>query len=169
MAKFDTGMKVKTQYERGWDTVMTSAAMAGIDDRILKKVSMRMKNLLSKSANPHYYETEPEGQWATGEDAIDKERKTHLKRGEGGTLGSEGDDRIEERKFVDPMDPDFDPLVMKIRAEYRRTRYLADAQQRNQHETATGSGKGSRAASSQGDDHNDPSHGHDDDDDDGRE
>ncbi|KAG0371913.1 hypothetical protein BGX24_001004, partial [Mortierella sp. AD032] len=46
MAKVDKGMKLKAHYERGWDTVMTSAAMAGIDDRILKKVSMRMKDLL---------------------------------------------------------------------------------------------------------------------------
>ncbi|KAF9906554.1 hypothetical protein EC991_000496 [Linnemannia zychae] len=132
----------RRNYERGWDTVMTSAAMAGIDDRILKKVSMRMKKLLSKSLNPHYHEAGPEGQWATGEDAVARERKKY----------EEGDDKKEdEHKFVDPMDPEFDPLVVQIRAEYRRRRFLADAKRRKklreEHE-ASGSGLQSGAPDS---------------------
>ncbi|KAF8946325.1 hypothetical protein BGZ47_000804 [Haplosporangium gracile] len=99
---------LKNKYERGWDTVMTSAALAGIDDRILKKVSMRMQNLLSKSKNIHHYEAGSEGDWMTVEDAIDK-AKDPL------SIPFQ-----KKAQFVDPMDPAFDPRVLATSAKYRR-------------------------------------------------
>ncbi|KAG0205306.1 hypothetical protein BGX28_003060 [Mortierella sp. GBA30] len=46
----------KGGYERTWDTTMAAASLCGIDDRILKKVSHRMKNLLAASKFSRYYE-----------------------------------------------------------------------------------------------------------------
>ncbi|KAG0369991.1 hypothetical protein BC939DRAFT_447359 [Gamsiella multidivaricata] len=42
--------------ERGWDTVMAAASISGIDDRILKRVSKRMKDFLGMSKDSRYYE-----------------------------------------------------------------------------------------------------------------
>ncbi|KAG0252938.1 hypothetical protein BG011_006639 [Mortierella polycephala] len=53
-------------YERGWDTIMASATLAGVDDRILKRVGLRMKLLLSQSRQSRYYEPPPEAKFATG-------------------------------------------------------------------------------------------------------
>ncbi|KAF9321757.1 hypothetical protein BG003_011481 [Podila horticola] len=47
-------------YERGWNSVMLAATMAGVDERILKKVSYRMKTLLSHSRNVYYRESAPQ-------------------------------------------------------------------------------------------------------------
>ncbi|KAF9277760.1 hypothetical protein BGZ74_003262 [Mortierella antarctica] len=47
-------------YERGWNSVMLAATMAGVDERILKKVSYRMKTLLSHSRNVYYHESAPQ-------------------------------------------------------------------------------------------------------------
>ncbi|KAF9130214.1 hypothetical protein BGX30_013613 [Mortierella sp. GBA39] len=99
----------RNKYERGWDTVMTSAALAGIDDRILKKVSMRMQNLLSKSKNIHHYEVASEGKWATVEDAIDRAKDPS-------SIPPQ-----EKAHFVDPMDPAFDPRVLALNAKHRPT------------------------------------------------
>lgn len=99
---------IRNKYERGWDTVMTSAALAGIDDRILKKVSMRMQNLLSKSKNTHHYEAASEGKWMTVEDAIDRAKDPSRNPLQG------------KPHFVDPMDPTFDPRVLALNAKYRR-------------------------------------------------
>ncbi|KAF9144400.1 hypothetical protein BG015_000127 [Linnemannia schmuckeri] len=96
---------LRNKYERGWDTVMTSAALAGIDDRILKKVSMRMQNLLSKSKNIHHYEADSEGGWMTVEDAINKAKNPS-------SIPPQ-----KNAQFVDPMDPDFDP---RVSAKHRR-------------------------------------------------
>ncbi|KAG9061257.1 hypothetical protein KI688_007595 [Linnemannia hyalina] len=98
----------RNKYERGWDTVMTSAALAGIDDRILKKVSMRMQNLLSKSKNIHHYEVASEGKWMTVEDAIDRAKDPSSVPPQ------------EKAHFVDPMDPAFDPRVLALNAKHRR-------------------------------------------------
>ncbi|CAO3574809.1 unnamed protein product [Mortierella alpina] len=43
-------------YERGWDTMMATARLAGVEDRILKKVGHRMKNLLGSSRLSHFHE-----------------------------------------------------------------------------------------------------------------
>ncbi|KAF9361650.1 hypothetical protein BGX26_000602 [Mortierella sp. AD094] len=55
------------EYERGWDTLMAAASISGVDDRILKKVGLRMKNLLSQSKHSRYYETPPKAMFATAE------------------------------------------------------------------------------------------------------
>ncbi|KAF9187708.1 hypothetical protein BGZ51_004418 [Haplosporangium sp. Z 767] len=52
-------------YERGWDTIMAAASLAGVDDRILKKVGLRMKLLLSQSRQSRYYEPPTEAKFAT--------------------------------------------------------------------------------------------------------
>ncbi|KAF9371070.1 hypothetical protein CPC16_003306 [Podila verticillata] len=53
-------MTADASYERGWNSVMLAATMAGVDERILKKVSYRMKILLSHSRNMYYHESEPQ-------------------------------------------------------------------------------------------------------------
>ncbi|KAG0202518.1 hypothetical protein BGX33_009677 [Mortierella sp. NVP41] len=135
------GVKHLSNYERGWDTVMTSATMAGIDDRILKKVSMRMKNLLSKSENPHYYEAVPTAKWATVKDAMDKETQKHKFKDQpsipiqvrhGGVVPTKEQweelglptPTFKSGKFVDPLDPDFSPQVAMANAAYRRKWHL---------------------------------------------
>ncbi|KAG0005361.1 hypothetical protein BGZ80_009854 [Entomortierella chlamydospora] len=55
------------EYERGWDTLMAAASISGVDDRILKKVGLRMKNLLSQSKHSRYYEAPPKAMFATAE------------------------------------------------------------------------------------------------------
>ncbi|KAF9925972.1 hypothetical protein BGZ65_007489 [Modicella reniformis] len=53
-----------TDYERRWDTIMTAAKLSGIEDRILKKVGLRMNNLLSLSKQSRYYEVPSGGKFA---------------------------------------------------------------------------------------------------------
>ncbi|KAF9115324.1 hypothetical protein BGX27_008204 [Mortierella sp. AM989] len=55
------------EYERGWDTLMAAASIAGVEDRILKKVGLRMKNLLSQSRHSRYYESPSKAKFATTE------------------------------------------------------------------------------------------------------
>ncbi|KAF9964755.1 hypothetical protein BGZ70_005980, partial [Mortierella alpina] len=52
-------------YERGWDTMMATASLAGIEDRILKKVSHRMKSLLGSSKLSHFHEKRSRAKVAT--------------------------------------------------------------------------------------------------------
>ncbi|KAG0306677.1 hypothetical protein BGZ97_000657 [Linnemannia gamsii] len=101
----------KTKYERGWDTVMTSAALAGVDDRILKKVSMRMQNLLSKSKNSYHHEADSEGGWTAVDDTINKVKEPSRK-----PLG------VKEPVVdsMDPMDPAFDPQELSGLADRLR-------------------------------------------------
>ncbi|KAI1320273.1 hypothetical protein EDD11_001488 [Mortierella claussenii] len=61
----------EAEYERGWDTIMTAASISGIDDRILKKVAMRMKTLLSQSRNSKYHEPLPKASFATDAAPVD--------------------------------------------------------------------------------------------------
>ncbi|KAG0246661.1 hypothetical protein B0O80DRAFT_434231 [Mortierella sp. GBAus27b] len=110
-------------YERHWDTMMAAASLSGIDDRILKKVGLRMKNLLSLNKQSRYYEPPSEGKFATDGDA------------NSGTEGDEVDNEVlakfgppfvfigrappesawegvprpfyHSREFVDPQDPKY--------------------------------------------------------------
>ncbi|KAG0336162.1 hypothetical protein BG004_008176 [Podila humilis] len=50
-------MPTVAAYERGWDSVMLAASMAGVDNNILKKVSYRMNTLLRHSNNKYHHES----------------------------------------------------------------------------------------------------------------
>ncbi|KAG0052359.1 hypothetical protein BGZ83_002698 [Gryganskiella cystojenkinii] len=85
----------EAEFERGWDTIMTAASLAGVEDRILKKVGLRMKSLLSHSIHPGRYEPAPKARFADsttqGNDAIAQSSTPFYSTGE----------------FIDPLDPRF--------------------------------------------------------------
>ncbi|GJJ69383.1 hypothetical protein EMPS_01729 [Entomortierella parvispora] len=91
----------EAEFERGWDTIMAAASMAGVEDRILKKVSLRMQNLLSHSNHPARYEPPPKARFSNdispGSSDILHSSIPHYLTGE----------------FIDPLDPKFrlDALV----------------------------------------------------------
>ncbi|KAG0024974.1 hypothetical protein BGZ81_007522 [Podila clonocystis] len=61
-------------YERGWNSVMLAATMAGVDERILKKVSYRMKTLLSHSRNVYQHESAPQNNVEDSEEDPDQDQ-----------------------------------------------------------------------------------------------
>ncbi|KAF8985924.1 hypothetical protein BGZ46_000534 [Entomortierella lignicola] len=117
-------------YERNWDTVMAAASIAGVEDRILKKVGMRMKNLLSQSKHSRYYEPPPKAKFATAKssenledlnlDNILSQTRKHIFRRP--PPPKEFWRRRPEpfylsREFVDPLDPKYsaDGIVKNVR------------------------------------------------------
>ncbi|KAF8937342.1 hypothetical protein BGZ58_002887 [Dissophora ornata] len=124
-------------YERNWDTIMTAASIGGVEDRILKKVGVRMKELLSISEQSRYYEAPPRGSFARGEDSDETEPESD---------GSEAD-RVQikppvaqtasakevwrevpkplhlAREFVDALDPKFSAEA-RVRNAQRRREWL---------------------------------------------
>ncbi|KAF9568870.1 hypothetical protein EC968_002804 [Mortierella alpina] len=131
-------------YERGWDTMMAAASLAGIEDRILKKVSHRMKNLLGCSKFSHYHEKRSRAKVATApaasSDALGEEE-------EGETVfidrlsGDEAPKPEEWKKipkpfyatdkWIDPLDPKYRPDAIKRNVLKRRSWKIRHISQHN--------------------------------------
>ncbi|KAF9957143.1 hypothetical protein BGZ72_002128 [Mortierella alpina] len=119
-------------YERGWDTMMAAASLAGVEDRILKKVGHRMKNLVGSSKLSHFYERRSRAKVATAPAASadthaeEEDEPVFIDR-----LPGEEAPKPEEwnkipkpfyvtDKWIDPLDPEYRPSAIKRNARKRK-------------------------------------------------
>ncbi|KAF9985475.1 hypothetical protein BGZ75_002965 [Mortierella antarctica] len=121
-------------YERGWDTMMAAASLAGIEDHILKKVGHRMKNLLGSSKLSHFHERRSRAKVVTTATAS---ADTHVEEAEDDPVfidrlsGDEAPKPAEWNKiprpfyvtdkWIDPLDPEYRPEAIKRNVRKRKS------------------------------------------------